>query len=264
MDIQQFLDSGILEKYVLGLASPEEMDHVEQMTRDYPEVNAHICKMQNCMTEYTEMNCTRPPKHLKGNSLSTPEASTAPLISPPEVYHLPQAWKWGAGIAAVMIFTFGSLSWIFYINQTAALSEIADLSTQIKQLRAEQNQSLTSNNQIQERYTILKDASTRQIHLMGEESSPQTHAVVYVNSEQGKCFLNIVRMPKCSYGHEYQMWAKVNGKHINLGILKVDEEAKDLYNIPYIKDCKAFVITLEKAGGSPVPTVENRYAYGGM
>ena len=69
MDIQQFLNSGILEKYVLGLASAEEMEYVERMTKEHPEVNAHICKMQNCMEEYAEMHAIRPPSQLKNRIL---------------------------------------------------------------------------------------------------------------------------------------------------------------------------------------------------
>jgi anti-sigma-K factor RskA len=263
MDIKQFLNSGIIEKYVLGLASPEEMDYVEQMTRDYPEVNAHICKMQNCMSEYAEQDCTRSLKNLKNKIISMSGRSSMGA-NREVVHHLPNAWKWGAGIAVVMIFTFGNLSWMFYNNEKAALNEIAELSSRMNQLRSEQNALQVSDNQIREKYTVLKDVNTKEIHLKGSEDNSMTHAVIYLNAEQDKCFLNIIGLPKCPYGNEYQMWAKVDGKHIDLGVLETDAKEKDLFSIPFVKNCNGFVITLEKKGGSPSPTVENMYAYGGM
>ena len=265
MDIQQFLNSGIVEKYVLGLAAPEEMDRVEQMAKEYPEVNEHICKMQNCMEEYAEMDCTRPPKHVKSRMISVSDNLVEPLI--PEhgsAYHWPQTFKWGTGIAAVMVFALSGLSWVFYTNQKTALQEIAVLSTQIKHLQSDQKALQDTNELILERYAVLKDVTTRQIHLRSSEGSHQTQAVLYLNPEHAKCFINVIGLPKCPYGNEYQMWAKVNGEHVSLGVLNVDSKKKELYSVPYVKDCKGFVITLEKPGGSPIPTEENVYAYGEM
>jgi len=268
MDIQKFIDSGIVEKYVLGLAEPGEMDRVERMAKDYPEVNAHICKMQNCMEEYAEMHAIRPPKHLKKRILSKLEDeddNVEPLISrEAPVYHLPQAWKFGAGIAAMMIVTLGAVSWMLYQNQKTAYNEIALLSTQIKHLQSDQKVLQTSNEQIRQRYSVLKDVTTRQVHLKGSQNAPQALAVVYWNPDHNKGYLNIVDLPKCPSGHEYQMWADVNGEHKDMGMLKVDDDGTIINSIPYIQGSRGFVITLEKEGGSKHPNTKMLYAKGEM
>ena len=38
MNVQDYISSGIVESYVLGLASPEEQSEFERMCREYPEV----------------------------------------------------------------------------------------------------------------------------------------------------------------------------------------------------------------------------------
>ncbi len=265
MDIQQLINSGIIEKYVLGLASQEEMDHVEQMAKEYPEVDKHICKMQNCMEEYADLNCSNTPKHIKAKMFSQKGGIGASLSSGQDtVQHLPQSWKWGAGIAAMMIVTLGGLSWVFYNNQKDALNKIAILSTQLKHLQSDQNVLLAKNEQVVEGNVVLKDMNTQKIHLKSSGSETETHAVLFFNPKHGKCLLNVIGLPKCPFGNEYQMWAKTNNKYIDLGMLKMDDEKSELYNIPFIKDCESFVITLEKPGGSPLPTVENMYAYAEM
>ena len=218
MDIQNFLESGIVEKYVLGLATPEEMDHVERMTKEYPEVNAHICKMQNCMEEYAEMHAVRPPKHLKERILAS----------------LPD-------------------------DDVTAL-----LSTQVKHIQTDQKVLQTSTENVMQRYSVLKDVTTRQVHLKGSQNAPQALAVVYWNPDHSTGYLNIVDLPKCPAGHAYQMWADVNGEHMDMGMLKADDSGAILLKVPYIKDSRGFVITLEKEGGSPHPTVEKMFAHGEM
>lgn len=267
MDIQKFLNSGVVEKYVLGLADPEDMDRVERMAKDYPEVNKHICKMQNCMEEYAEMHAIRPPKHLKKRILSKLEDDVVePLIPESEtvVYRLPQIWKWGAGIAAMMIVTLGGVSWMLYQNQNAAYKDLGLLATQIKHLQDDQQILQTSNEMIRQKYSVLKDVTTKQVQLKGSQIAPQALAVVYWNPDHNKGYLNIVNLPKCPNGHAYQMWADVNGKHVNMGMLKTDENGTILHTIPYVNGSRGFVITMEVEGGSIHPNTEKMYAVGNI
>lgn len=263
MDIQRFLNTGILEKYVLGLASPEEMEEVERMAKEYPEVDKHICKMQDCMEEYAELHAVRPPQHLKKqvlNAIDQQERSASDASK--KLYHIPTSWKWGAALAAAMVLTLGFWSTLLYQKQQVTLDELALLSTQVKHLQNDQKQLQVSTRQIEQRYSVLKDVTTRHVALKGSSIAPQSLAVVYWNPDHSKGYLNIVNLPPCPNGHEYQMWADVNGKHIDMGMLKVDENGTVLHNIPYVKDSRGFVITLEKEGGSPHPTVEKMFAAG--
>jgi anti-sigma-K factor RskA len=264
MDIQRFLNSGILEKYVLGLASPEEMERVERLAKEYPEVDKHICQMQNCMEEYAEMHSVRPPRHLKKRILSVIDETETSASASSSTYRVPSLWKWGAGIAAATILALGAWSMILYQNQQATLNNLALLTTQVKHLQKDQETLQVSARQIEQKYSVLKDVTTRHVALKGSNIAPQSLAVVYWNPDHNKGYLNIVNLPPCPSGHEYQMWADVNGKHVDMGMLKVDENGAVLHNIPYIEGSRGFVITLEKAGGSKHPTVEKMFAAGNI
>ncbi len=59
---------------------------------------------------------------------------------------------------------------------------------------------------------------------------------------------------------QYQLWAIADGKPVNAGMYTEEKDSKiALANIP---KAQAFAITLEKKGGSPVPTMENMYVMG--
>ena len=42
MDIQQYISSGIIETYVMGLCSPAEESELEQLRQNYPELDKAI------------------------------------------------------------------------------------------------------------------------------------------------------------------------------------------------------------------------------
>lgn len=262
MDIQQFLNSGILEKYVLGLANAEEMEFVERMTKEHPEVNAHICKMQNCMEEYVEMHSIRPPSPLKKRFLKKLEGDKPNDEGTISDYQVPGMYKLGVGIGALMVLTLGVLSLILYNGQQDAFDEIALLSTQIKHLQTDQEALQTANKQIQQKNSVLKDVTTRQIKLKGSHHAPQALVVVYWNPDHSKGYLDVVNLPKCPKGNVYQMWADVNGKHVDMGLVEESDTLSILRNLPYINGCNGFVITMEKAGGSPHPNEEKVFANG--
>ncbi len=83
MDIQEYIKSGVIESYVLGIATSEEVQEVEQM-KQYPEVQEAIVDFSSSLEEQAFLNAVAPPPDLKERimqSLSN-EFSTRPAIHP--------------------------------------------------------------------------------------------------------------------------------------------------------------------------------------
>ncbi|MBA2612055.1 MAG: cupin domain-containing protein [Bacteroidetes bacterium] len=55
-NVNEYINSGILEMYVLGLTSSEENNEVDQMAGSYPEVNAEIHAISKALITYSESN----------------------------------------------------------------------------------------------------------------------------------------------------------------------------------------------------------------
>ena len=75
-------------------------------------------------------------------------------------------------------------------------------------------------------------------------------------------YIMIHHLPKSSQSKDYQLWATVDGKSVNVGIVQDDIRGRfiEMNNVP--AGATSFIVTLEKAGGTPTPTIEETYLAG--
>jgi len=131
MDKETFIKSGLIEQYVMGLASPEEMKKVEQMAAAYPEVNQHICEMQDCMKRYVEMHSIPPPKRSRQRIIDTiDEMDSHEPVSASQVRSNPsgkviQLSRWMAGVAAALFLGLLGACLYLYSNQLETQENMA-------------------------------------------------------------------------------------------------------------------------------------------
>ncbi len=88
-------------------------------------------------------------------------------------------------------------------------------------------------------------------------------ATVYWDSRSKDVYLLVNNLPKPASQKQYQLWAIVDGKPVDAGMVDLsgsqDNMLLKMRNIP---EAQAFAITLEKEGGSPSPTMEAMYVLG--
>ena len=73
MDIQGYIESGILHDYCVGNLSPAGRLEVEQTCAQYPEVRAELQQLQNLLEKYAEGGASAPAPQLKQNIWNTLE-----------------------------------------------------------------------------------------------------------------------------------------------------------------------------------------------
>ena len=108
MDIEKYLQSGKLEQYVLGLASPDERTEVEQLATQFPEIDAYIVELHSCMnmcSTANEVPVTEEPEqksrcktfHLKSKRNLVAEQNDDPP------FQKTRDISWSTGIASVFV-----------------------------------------------------------------------------------------------------------------------------------------------------------------
>lgn len=159
-------------------------------------------------------------------------------------------------IAASVLFTASVIGNFFWINDISQnKKEIAELQSQ------KQAQDLALKNS-QEKLAILSNPNIINVPLKGVEKHPESKAMVYWDSNSKDVYLNAETLPKAPEGMQYQLWALVDGKPVSAGMYSKEKDTKEiLANIP---KAQAFAITLEKQGGSEVPTMENMFVMGNI
>jgi anti-sigma-K factor RskA len=60
-DLESYIESGILESYLLGLATRDEVAMLERMRRQYPQLNGELATMEYKLQRLGEEGCVAPP-----------------------------------------------------------------------------------------------------------------------------------------------------------------------------------------------------------
>ena len=267
MNVQDYILSGIVESYVLGLASSEEGAEFERMCAAHGEVLAARNAFEIQLEEELQQQKLEPPRELKSLIFSEigmekSPATKAPLTKPTLVPRIGFA-RYVA--AASLLLLAGSVLLNFYL-----LTQYKKTIAKNEELIAEQTQVAGSNKVMQTKLLTYENAiSLMQNPLMAivkmpsvpKSPDPSSMATVYWDTQTKDVYLLVNQLPKPVANKQYQLWAIVDGKPIDAGIFDM-EEGVSFVKLKTIPKAQAFAITLEKKGGSATPNMEAMYVMG--
>jgi anti-sigma-K factor RskA len=165
--------------------------------------------------------------------------------------------------ASVALFLIsGFLSFLFY-NKWQQAEERLQLAVASEQ-RLAQNLNTVSlkSAQQQEALAILRDADFKSVRLQGVEAHPEVNVLVYWNPKRQQVYVDRINLPAPPAGKQYQLWALDKGKPVDAGMIALNGQTDVLQQMKAIGSAQAFAITLEPAGGSENPTLEQLMVMG--
>ena len=264
MNTKEYISSGIIESYILGLASPEEAGILECVMKNNAEVKQAFEDAQKTLEDLATAHAVAPADELKSKILNRIKSEPT-VVSPNNNPEIPKHkfetksvkevinWK-TYGIAASVLFLISILGNFLWIN------DIADNKKQIVQLQSEKQLQDAALSKMNEKMQLFSNPDMKMVVLKGVEKHPDSKALVFWDTKSKKVYLNADSLPKAPAGMQYQLWAIADGKTVNAGMYTSEKDSKTaLANIP---NAQAFAITLEKEGGSEVPTMENMFVMG--
>lgn len=277
MDIKEYIASGIVEGYVLGSLSDQERREVECMSAIYPEIKAKVLEAQQTFEKYAESISVTPPSHLKASILekirSTEQeqvSSTNKTTEPKIVSIAPTTKKsnFSTFVAAASVLLLICSLALYYFEHSektqlaANLSKYKETNTTQKKQVEEMSETLAMLKSTEE---LMMASNTQMVKLSGTPMSPVSEVRVYYNPSQKAAALSIEKLPMPDESKQYQLWALVDGKPMDLGMIEMNEDTKMIPMLPVEMDnIQAFAITLEKKGGSPTPNLEQLYVIGNL
>jgi anti-sigma-K factor RskA len=261
MNIREYIESGVIELYVMNALTAQEADEVAAMARQYPEIQAEIDEAERAMQAYAQAHSIAPRPELKDEILdkikndmgfNSPTETLKQVEKAPPL-SISSYLPWG--VAALL----GLCSLLLYNNYRA-------LKADKEKCEQEQNTQLLKNQKaiadIQFKLNILKDASTKEVKLIHPKGKRDFEAIVYWNAKEKATFLEIRNLPMPEIGkQQYQLWAIVNSRPVDAGVIDFDT-SDGLQSMKIFDKADAFAITLEPYGGSKEPTLENMFVLG--
>lgn len=256
MNIKALLESGDLELYVLGELPEREARAIDLLRKNYPEINQEVERIENALNAYAQVHSLTPDPHLKNKI-----ANSLPIHQGKVVKTTFSSFRYAVAASFVLAIVSGAAAIYFY-------SQYQQSNTLLQALQQEQNvvaskatfleQEVDS---LQQQFNIVSNPSFKQIALAGQAFMPQAKAIVYFNPQEGKVYINTAQLPQIESNKQYQLWAIVDGKPVDLGVLEKDTSFQLMKNI---KNPAAFAITLEPLGGKPEPTLSNMCVLGAV
>lgn len=257
MNKEQFLASGLLEQYALGITSPEEGKVVEQYLEAFPDIREEYTAMRKALDQYASQYASQPPAALRDRIMSAVDdeavqsLNTNDPVPGPGSSRLQQS-GWTRYLSYLAIIALGA--GLFFIDRknNSLEQELLTAREQLGDCR-EENSSLKESSNL---YAFLTHSATEQIRLNGIAET-KASALAYWNAQEGKAMFNPVQLPTLTADQQYQIWADVEGEMISVGLLEQDFVAGQLASIDYLPNATSLNVTVEPAGGSDHPTVEN-------
>ena len=271
MDIGEYISSGIVESYVLGMASAEERSEFERMCAAHAEVRVARESFELALEKQAMQDAVAPPGNLKtkifseiemekdadANRLSLTNNRTAPAVIRP-------AWsRFTAAAALILLAASTFLNYYFY-------SKYRDYTNRYDELLASQTQTAAVNRTLQVKLqdyesamNLMKDPVMAIVKMPGAPTSPNpsSMATIYWNTHSKDVYLLVNNLPRPANNKQYQLWAMVDGKPVDAGVFDISA-GMPFVKMKNIQVAQAFAITLEKKGGSATPTMDAMFVMG--
>ena len=261
MNMQTYIDSGILELYVAGSLSEAENNEVYNMMQKHPEVLQEVLDIEAAVIKLTK--AAAPKNKVSFNSILNELKRTDNDTKVVSLNKPKNSWYSYTGWAAALILG-GGLLWMNNQNNT--------LETQISEIQVEKdffetqiddlNSDLADSKKI---INVFRDKNIISVPLAGQAVYPEAYAKAYWNKAEKSLYLDLAGLPEPPEGKVYQVWSLTLNPLTPTSLGTIDNFKSDdnkIFSLENANESQAFGITLEPAGGSVSPTLEQLYTLG--
>lgn len=261
MDIEAYIESGILELYVAGSLSEKQNEEVYALMQKHPNINKEVLDIEAAIIKLTAATSKKDNKHIlqriKQDLFNNHNTKVIPIVKPKYNGLTYTGW------AAAIILGVGLL---YNANKNTQLQ--ADLQIAETQQDLLETEMVTSKNNLVDAnklIAVLRDDAITKIPLAGQAGFETAFAKVYWNKNAKRIYLDAQGLPKPPNGKVYQVWSLTLNPLTPTSLGTIDSFTTDtdkIFEIENANKSEAFGITLEPIGGSASPTMEQLYTLG--
>lgn len=262
MNINDYINSGILELYVAGQLSETESKEVYDLMLKHPEVLKEVLEIEAAIVKLTAS--VSPKKDISFNTikgrLNNNNSTSGKVIS---LNRSKTKWINYSGWAAAVVLA-GGLIWTINMKSTLE-NQIQTVTTEKDFLEIQMETSKTDLAETKNLLNIIRDKSIINIPLEGQAAAPEAYANVYWDKKDDTVYLDLKGLPEPPEGKEYQVWSLTLNPLTPTSLGTINDFIQDdnkIFKLKNANQSQAFGITLEPAGGSPTPTMEQLYTLG--
>lgn len=253
----------MLELYIYDQLTEAERREVETMCAQHPEVQAELDAIQEAVNGYAKSHSRNPDPALRARILSQLDLADAPE---PKVIPMNagvgSSYRWLAAASVALCIISAGGNFYLYNKYQGVNGQLADLQSKNSVL-ADNNKHLTKQiTDVSDDLTAVASPSNVRVELAGLALSPAAKALIFWDKERKATYINTKDLPPLAQEKQYQLWAIVDGKPVDLGVLPTDKQQTALIKVKDVSEPQAFAITIEPKGGSVNPTMDQMIVLG--
>jgi anti-sigma-K factor RskA len=273
-NIKDYIESGVLELYVLGDLSDKERLEVESMINLHPTIAAELLEIELAMENVALNLASVPSSNSKNkflnaitfvNDVNTVIESAETRVVPINSNNLNfYKYSFAACLALLVVSVVAIVNLSSSINnykqQVAQLQSFnQDFANQVNNL----DKQVELNNQA---IGIYSNPDNQLVNLAGTANSPDSKMIIAFNAKDQKVSLDLksMKMPQTDAEHQYQLWALIDGVPVDLGVFNAEGNGVGFKDMKSIGKAQAFAVTLEPKGGSKGPTLDQMVVMGAI
>jgi hypothetical protein len=253
---EYIISSGLLELYATGATTEDETAQVLQAFINWPEVKDDVQDMEKTMEAYAVINGVNVSDDVKNKlfktlqlsnpvsvSSTTPVSTTATKKEAPVVYMNVPLITNIAAAAVALLFISATFNLIFYNKYRAATIDLDASTQQIATLKNTTSETVSEMKIVQSKYSLP-------LKLKPDVAPKDADAKIYWLTNTGEIYIDPTNLPDAPKGKQYQLWAIVDGKAIDGGLIVPNKDKKlSFQKMKTFGKAQAFAVTLEVEGG---------------
>ena len=271
MNIQEYISSGILELYVYGALSDAESREVSTVLQEHDDVREEVEEIEHALQNLAMGTAPYNPEKLLASIMAKLNNGNNKVVEmQPSPAGKRQRVLMYISIAASIILLVGVFSLLSKNNalrdeiqqkesqQVVISSKIEETQSQVDQMQEELNQT-------QDLLEIFRSKQVYKIPLSGQKVAPDAYVNVFWDKANNKAYIDAKGLPEPPEGKVYQVWSLTLNPLTPTSMGLLDNFAQDqnkVFELENPNESQAFGITLEPAGGSKTPTMEQLYTLG--
>ena len=260
MSTKETLNSGDLELYVYGVLNESEMNQIAEISKTDSDIKNEILSIENSILQLSSSFSPTISSEIYEKIKTKLGLKNSDVIPMNPKSNLSQYLGWAASIALLIGIGYQYNNQIIIKNQIVTIEKekeklnegVATYEGKIKEIKTALN--------------IIRDTKNTVVSLGGQVVSPTSYAKVYWNKETQVVYIDAAGLPEPPEGMVYQVWSLKLSPTLtptSIGLLEnFKSDNTKFFEVSKTTDAEAFGITLEPAGGSKSPTMEQLYTLG--
>jgi hypothetical protein len=259
MEVSAYIESGILELYVFGTLSEADTQEVAEMAAKHPAIQEEIIYIEKAVISLSSSMAP----YLSAENFA--RIRDRLMEKHGKVVELKPRSNFAlfAGWTAAVLLLIGS-TWQYTLIDSGK-NEVATIEIEKDTLQLELKDLKLTQKETESLLTVVRDQNNTVVALGGQAISPESRAKVYWNQFTQTVYVDGAGLPEPPAGFVYQVWSlKLDPlTPTSIGLLdNFIENDSRLFEVNNARIAEAFAITLEPAGGSVFPNLNQLYTMG--